>query len=193
MQCAYFRHFWDNFMLLQYFKRLLQSSVFGIVTFQTVVANLSNPGILIFLDYVQHNFSWLSEKCNCLEELLSRNQYNETMYRKACVMLDLRSWTFFEFRLPAHAALVTLTKSPPRSIHPSLLVDRRKVFKSSVSISRPVTMTMALAWKTNERPGAPVLTAKMSFSPIASPTWTSTTSLPAPRSEVGGGYLLSNG
>lgn len=51
----------------------------------------------------------------------------------------------------------------------ALLVDRRKAFKDSVSISRPVTMTMALVRKTNERPGAPVLTAKMSFSPIASP------------------------
>lgn len=49
----------------------------------------------------------------------------------------------------------------------SLLVDRRKAFKDSVSIFRLVTMTMALVRKTNERPGAPVLTAKMSFSPIA--------------------------
>lgn len=63
---------------------------------------------------------------------------------------------------------IILTKSPPCSI-PSLLVDRRKAFKDLISISRPVTMTMALVRKTNERPGAPVLTAKMSFSPIASP------------------------
>lgn len=70
---------------------------------------------------------------------------------------------------PSPSPSITLTESPPYSIPPSLLVDRRKAFKDSVSIFRPVTMTMALAWKTNERPDAPVLTAKMSFSPIASP------------------------
>lgn len=64
---------------------------------------------------------------------------------------------------------VTLTKSPPHwPVHSLYLpIDERRL-RHGIDFP-PGAMTMALAWKTNERPGAPVLTAKMSFSPIASP------------------------
>lgn len=69
----------------------------------------------------------------------------------------------FRFYLPHHIDKKLFTLYTP-----SLFVDRRKAFKVPISIFCLVTMTIALARKTNERPGTLVLTAKMSFSPIAS-------------------------